>query len=101
MSFEQKLRDALVSAAGDVAPDVERSLHRLTSRHRRRLRIRRIALAATVAGLVAVVPVLAVLLSNTADKDRLVQSPTAMAELAGSYQAVITEEDNGGVQPQL
>jgi hypothetical protein len=101
MSFEQKLRDALVSAAVDVAPDVERSLHRLTSRHRRRLRIRRIALAATVAGLVAVVPVLAVLLSNTVDKDRLVQSPTAMAELAGSYQAVITEEDNGGVQPQL
>jgi hypothetical protein len=101
MSFDQKVRDALVSAAVDVAPDVERSLHRLTSRHRRRLRIRRIALAATVAGLVALVPALAVLLSNTADNDRLVQSPTAMADLSGSYQAVITEADNGGVQPPL
>jgi len=101
MSFEQKLRDALASAAIDVAPDVERSLHRLTSRHRRRLRIRRTALAATVAGLVAVVPALAVLRANTADKDRLVQSPNAMADLAGSYQTVITEADSGGVQPPL
>ena len=101
MSFEQKLRDALASAAVDVAPDVERSLHGLTSRHRRRLRIRRTALAAAVAGLVAVVPVLAVLRASTADKDRLVQSPTAMADLAGSYQAVITEADGGGVQPPL
>lgn len=101
MSFEQKLRDALVSAAVDVTPDVERSLHRLTSRHRRQLRIRRTALAATVAGVVALVPALAVLLANTADKDRLVQSPTAMQELTGSYQAVITEANGGGVQPPL
>jgi hypothetical protein len=97
MSLDQRLRAALDRASTHVAPDVERSLHRVQGRRRRRVVVRRVAVAVAAAGLAIVLPLAARPLIDGSGPPNIAAAPAE--RLAGDYEVMLTEADSGGLAP--
>jgi hypothetical protein len=96
MSFDQRIREGLERAAAAARADVERSLHTVLRRRRRRTLLRRVGLAFATAGLAASVAVIGANLSEVVSPDRT-GPPAAEPELAGTYEVTLTEADAAGM----
>jgi hypothetical protein len=86
MSLDRRLRDGLHDAAVGTAPDVERHLARVLTRHRRRTRARRSA-SVLAAALVVVAVALGVpsVTSGLREDDASVLEPAPPPSLPGTY----------------